>query len=439
MGMEQGGYTTDSGGGDQGSYDYGGGGDFNIGMGAGGDEYGPGVDLAPIDWGFDTTQWPTLSEGSDFGGGYLPGLDPSSGFIDLGDGFLYDVNTGGVLDTGLQLDPSINLPFYQGPSVSDIPLGPAPSLSEIAAMEAMETIAIGSESCAERWSPGCAMPLQSMFDPFAQFYQPVFPDLPPPLPPIVTPTFPLVAPPVPQVRQSPTVSSGPIPIAPGLPPACPTGQYHPYPIGHPQQNVCIPFPPAQTGSRSQQQQPPARGASSGGSATSKPPTQQQACPTGYCKHPTTGQCIPIPQGYARHPQTQVCTPVQQQQCPTGYYPDPATRQCKPIPKCVTPGTVFDQRTGRCVPTNQAQAPACPSGQWFNPKTQKCEPIPTCQPGYVFDPNRGLCVLASELSKGGMLDELGKLPWWLWLALGGLFLLSQGEEKKRVTVQHRKST
>jgi hypothetical protein len=42
----------------------------------------------------------------------------------------------------------------------------------------------------------------------------------------------------------------------GLPGYCPVGTYHPYPIGHPQQDLCVPFPEwgSQGGSNQQQQQ-----------------------------------------------------------------------------------------------------------------------------------------------------------------------------------------
>lgn len=350
MGMEQGGYIED-----QGSYDAGGGADFIYGYGGGGDEYSysPGVDVAPID----------QSGGTDLFGAY------TDYFLESG----FDLTTAMELAAqeasaptfqlegeGLLPLPDVSFPFYELPYIPDAFLTP---------------------------------------------YTPIFPEGPAPLPPVITPLMPLDVQPPPQTPLPTTPTTGAKPIAPGLPPACPTGQYHPFPIGHPDQNKCVPFPPAQTGSKPQQQQKPAAssgGASSGG-AQQKP--QQQACPTGYCKHPTTGQCIPIPQGYTRHPQTQVCTPAQQQQqCPTGYYPDPMTRQCKPIPPCTTPGTVFDQATGRCVPAGQA-----------------ISPLP--MPGEAED----------------LLSSLKEIPWWLWLALGGLILLSRdGDGGKKTTVTYRRA-
>jgi len=405
--MEQGGYTTDAGGGDQGSYDYGGGGDFNLSMGAGGDEYAPGVDLAPIDWGFDTTSWPTLSEGSDFGGGYLPGLDPSSGFVDLGDGFIYDVNTGGVLDTGLWQGGSgfddVWRTEYEGWRAFGADEATAAAMADQAleAARAAEGAINISQSATELDKPPelpdlsvyYSLPYVPNYDPWTTPpYTPTFPDLPAPLPPIVTPTFPLVAPPVPQVTQTPTVpGSGAIPKAPGLPPACPTGQYHPFPIGHPEQNKCIPFPPAQGTSSSQQRAPsPVGGSQSKPPPQQQKPPQQQQCPTGYCKHPQTGQCLLIPQGYFRHPTTQVCSP-----------------------RCTTPGTVYDQARGQCVPVAQAVNPLSGSEA---PGTQ----------------------LPSELT--GLFGDLKNIPWWLWIAgLGALLLLGKDDDGRKTTVVHKRAS
>lgn len=179
---------------------------------------------------------------------------------------------------------------------------------------------------------------------------------------------------------------------PNLPPACLGGQYHPYPIGHPQQNICIPFPPAQV-SKSPAPVPGTTAPSGGGTSTSKPPAQQQKppqqpkCPTGYFPDPATGQCKPIPQG-------------QPQSCATGYY-RASNGQCLPIPKCTTPGTVFDQARGLCVPQGQAISPL-PEGV------------------------------------EGLFDELSNLPWWIWLALGGLILLNRDEDGKRATVTYRRA-
>lgn len=168
----------------------------------------------------------------------------------------------------------------------------------------------------------------------------------------------------------PTFGEGeyfPLPPPPSdvhLPPACPGGQYHPYPIGHPQQDACVPFPQATT---NQPQRSPGQQPSSGQQAP-KPPAQQK--------------------------------PPQQQQCPSGYY-RAANGQCLPIPRCTTPGTMFDQATGRCVPQGQAVSP-----------------------------------LPSEAED--LLSNLKDVPWWVWLALGGAFLLSRGEERT-TTVRYRRAS
>lgn len=338
MGMEQGAYID-------------GGADFTYGYGGGGDEfaYSPGIDIAPID--------------------------------QLGDSNLFGAYTDYYLDAGFDLTTAMELaaqeamaPSFQLEGEGLLPL---PDISN---------------------QPFYGLPYVP--DSFLTPYTPTFPEGPAPLPPTIAPVIPFTVAPPPQIPLPQTPTTGAQPIAPGLPPACPSGQYHPYPIGHPDQNKCVPFPPAQTGSKpSTTQTPKASGASSGSGSGQ----QQQQCPTGYCKHPTTGQCIPIPQGYTRHPQTQVCTAAQQQQkCPTGYYL--AGNQCLPIPKCTTPGTVFDQARGLCVPINQAISPLPESGELDD-----------------------------------LLGSLKEIPWWLWVALLGAFVLSQGgEESKRVTVQHRRA-
>jgi hypothetical protein len=355
--MEQGGYIE---GDEQGTYGYGGGGDFNLSMGGGGDSFA--IDYA-ADYGGAynfTGDYSGVGTGAEYGdSGYQPGGDLYGAYVD------YYTESGFDLTTAMEL------------AAQDAAAGSV----EIATSErGLLPDALGPETY---------YGLPYIPDPFLTPYTPIFPDLPAPLPPIVTPIIPFTVPAPPQVPLPQTPGTGPIPIAPGLPPACPTGQYHPYPIGHPQQNVCIPFPSAQTGSRPQQQQRPS-GSSGGASSTPKPPQQQQQgqCPTGYCKHPT-GQCMPIPQGYFRHPTTQVCSP-----------------------RCTTPGTVFDQSRGQCVPVAQA-----------------VNPLPGSQ------------AHGTELPEGaeGLLDELSKLPWWVWLALGGLLLLSRdGEDGKKTTVTYRRA-
>ncbi len=90
-----------------------------------------------------------------------------------------------------------------------------------------------------------------------------------------------------------------------LPPYCPAGTYHPYPIGHPQQDLCIPFPatagPSQAPTTPTQ---PGR-ATSGGGATggqqpggaqlTVPATPQGTCPAGYVFNPQIGVCVRVTQ------------------------------------------------------------------------------------------------------------------------------------------------
>lgn len=144
---------------------------------------------------------------------------------------------------------------------------------------------------------------------------PMLPDLPPmslpyipspwdvwQTPPIIPPfEFEEPIPPAPPIQKL-----GPCNTPTGLPGPCAGGFYHP--MDNP--CACVPFPPAPPATQtprpptqqpSQAPRPPAQ------QQPRPPQTQQQPCPTGYCKHPTTGQCMPIPQGYVRHPQTQVCT------------------------------------------------------------------------------------------------------------------------------------
>lgn len=356
MRMEQGGYTTDAGGGDQGSYDYGGGGDFVYGYGAGGDSFvidpGFGMDAGePIDYapGFEEIPYAPYEQSWE--------LEP---FVP-------------IAETIATSEPGLipYVPYEQSWEIE-------PFVPDIGLIETIPT----SE-------PGLI--------PYAP-YQQLWPIEGPryfelPLPPVLESYVPLVSPPIPpQVTQPPTVpGSGQIPKAPGLPPACPPGYYHKYPIGDPRQNQCDPFPPAQV---SKSPVPIPAGAQSG----SKPPAQQQprpgqqqqACPTGYCNHPQTGQCLPIPQGYFRHPTTQVCSP-----------------------RCTTPGTVYDQVRGQCVPVAQAVNPLSGSEA---PGTQ----------------------LPSELT--GLFGDLKNIPWWLWIAgLGALLLLGKDDDGRKTTVVHKRSS
>lgn len=365
------------------SEDYGG--DYYDYYGGGGSgDYGGGLSPdTPIDWGFDTTSWPTLDQG---GGTTSDSINwESFGYSDLGDGYIYDPSTGNVLDTGLQQGGTdlvgAFFDYYSSQGYDD------QTALQLAVQDATPSIVQETTSTQA---------------------------LPPDLPDITGPYFPLPyveqnywqSPPyVPNFPEGPAPSPplGPSPASsqPNLPPACPGGQYHPYPIGHPQQNICVPFPAATTNApKPPSQQAPA--------PAPKPPSQQQ----------------------------------QQQACPQGYYRDVATGQCKPIPRCTTPGTVYDQRSGRCVPSGQASAPGCPPGEWFNPQTQRCEIVPACAtPGTVFDVTRGMCVPPDQLTSGeDIFGGLKNIPWWLWAAAGALLLLGQNDEGgRKTTVYHRRAS
>lgn len=329
MGMEQGGYIE---GDEQGTYGYGGGGGFDIGMGAGGDSYGGGS----LDFG-----------DSDFYYGYGAGESQSSGD-------LYGAYLDFYLDQGFDFTTA------------------AEFAAQDAAYGSIETITDEAGNL-----PGVAWPDSLPMTPYLwemQSYTPVFPDLPAPLPPTITPTIPLNVAQPPQVPLPVATSPQPV-IAPGLPPACPTGSYHPFPLGHPDQNKCVPFPPMQQPAPAPKQTAPGPVPAS---TAPKPPTAPKpvACPSGQFRDPASGQCKPIPQG-------------QPQACPSGYYRSSAG-QCLPIPRCTTPGTVFDAAQGLCVPTAQAIAPV---SEWDS----------------IF---------------GGFKN----IPWWVWAGLAGLLLLGRDDDK-----------
>lgn len=217
------------------------------------------------------------------------------------------------------------LPFTQLPDYVLEPLPPIELFPEVIQMETEQGY-VSLPTLAPL--PFVPSPIDLPFGDF--FGLPYLPDpLPPPVaPPTTTPT-----------AELPCVGR----TANGLPPPCPAG-YGRGPFGS-DPCLCYPLPPATT--QTQTPKPPTT------TQTPKPPTpqqtaqQQQTCPTGYCKHPQTGQCLPIPQGWQRHPQTQVCVPI--------------TQQVSPLP------------------------------------------IPT--------------------EVGGALDELKKLPWWVWAGLAGVVLLT----------------
>jgi len=230
-----------------------------------------------------------------------------------------------------------------------------------------------------------------------------------PLPPI--PTSPAQVPTA-DYQQSwpitpPPVQPVPPAIQPNLPPACPAGQYHPYPIGNPQQNVCIPFP-AQSPPSSAGPGGASGGASSGGASSA-----------------------PKPQ-----------TPQPQQQsssCPPGQYRSPSTGACKTVPKCTT-GYVFDPQREKCVAYGQTATPLCPPGYWPNYNTRTCELTPACSFGTVFNPLTGICAPAAQTPQNQASMGLSGIPWWLWLLLGGALLLSDsnGEQRKTTTVRYQRA-
>lgn len=375
--------------------------------GGGGGEYDAGYDAVTYDFGGGDG---FAVDYADFYGGndLAPGtISPGGEAIAWGgDDFNYDYGAGGPIDYApgfepipyapyepIPLEPPTfepfpqssfsedlyfeNLDYYLGQRYDDFT---ADQLAQQAATAGIPPpIEIGSEPMLLAPStpvlPEIAWPYSTPLIPFnyglwqTPPYVPTFPEPPAPPPP-VTPT-----------------------TTPKLPGYCPQGQYHPYPIGHPQQDVCVPFP-APTPTQQQQQRAPSQQPAQAPAQAPRPSQQQrqqqqqqqQPCPTGYKRDPWTQRCVPI-------------TPQRQQQQPTT--------------RCATPGTVFDQATGRCVPVAQARRPLPGSEA---PGTELPEGV------------------------GDLFSELKNLPWWLWLALAGLLLFgSQGEERKRVTVQHRRAS
>lgn len=117
------------------------------------------------------------------------------------------------------------------------------------------------------------------------------------------------------------IFGGDVPTAPSgqpLPGYCPGGTYHPFPIGHPRQDECAPFPTDPNARRQAQQREQQR-------------QQQQSRP-----------------GQQQRPQQQ----QQGQPCPRGQYRNPTTRRCEPIPACPQ-GTVFSPVNQKCVPKTTA--------------------------------------------------------------------------------------
>ena len=333
MGMEQGDYITDGGGG---------GGDYAA------PDYG-GADL-----------------GVDYASYYAPVADQAAP-ADTGQ-YAYDPSTGGVVDTGLQQTDLFGafFDYYSAQGYDDS------TAMQLAAADAAGGAIVSETTSAPAPPPN--LPDVGQFFPLPY----VSPYSPYETPPYI-PTFPGGEPPPPPPGLPPSPATG----QPGLPPYCPAGQYHPYPIGDPRQNICAPFPQATT----QGAKPPA-GAPAPAPAP-KPPTQ--------AKPPTLPPC------------------------PPGYYRAP-NGACLPIPRCTTPGTVYDTNSGQCRPVAQVSAPVA------------------CAAPMVFDSTQGACVMPAQAAPAGdIFSGLKSIPLWVWLAAAGLLLLNQGSGDRTTTVRYRRAT
>lgn len=202
-----------------------------------------------------------------------------------------------------QFTPLPDLPIFPETSwFTEVPLSPLPEIGFLEPLPPIdlfaETIQMETETGGLIEQPVTLPTIQTpvivptlIDNPFLDFFP--LPFVPDPLP--------VPAPPAPE-------KLGPCDTPNGLPGPCAQGFYHP------QENpcACVPFPPAPAPSPTPSPTPTTT-APKPSSPTPSPspapsPTQQtQTCPTGYCKHPTTGQCMQIPVGYVRHPQTQICT------------------------------------------------------------------------------------------------------------------------------------
>ncbi len=117
----------------------------------------------------------------------------------------------------------------------------------------------------------------------------------------------------------PNIQELPPPPAP-LPGVCPTGQYHPYPIGHPQQNACAPLSndPAQ---RQRQQQQEQTRTVTRLPTVSRTGTMTSALPSSPCR--------------------------------VGQWMNPTTRRCEPLPTCA-PDQIFSPSQRKCVAAGARQ-------------------------------------------------------------------------------------
>lgn len=387
MGVEQDGSYFEYGGGPG---DYGGGADFTLDMGGGGGGdfvidpgFGTGDTGGPIDWGFDTTSWPTLDQGG-AGGDAGPVADSinwdSFGYMDLGNGYVYDPSTGGVLDTGLQQPTSGSdllgayFDYYSAQGYDDYTALQMASEQAQAGSILTPTLEKGAPPVLPDLPQYFPLPYVDTWDPYqTPPYVPTFPEGPTPPPP---------APPTP-------AKLGPCNTSNGLPGYCAAGTYHPANdpcscVPFPQATTNAPKPPTgSTGAPPPAQKPPA--------PAPKPPAQ--SCPPGQTRNPSTGQCQ---------------TPVQAPRCPTGY--------------------TYNATYQRCVaPTGQT---ACPTGYVWDARVSRC----IAQPGM---PN--LLPGPGDLTQPGLdstLADLGGLPWWVWAALAGFLLLNTGESRT-TTVRYRR--
>lgn len=121
-------------------------------------------------------------------------------------------------------------------------------------------------------------------------------------------------------------------------------------------------------------------------------------------------CVPFPPAPTQPTQTQQPKP-----------PTPTTAPKPPTPK----------------PPTQQQA--CPATHCKHPQTGQCMLIPV---GYQRHPQTQVCTPTAQQaspSTTNALDELKKVPWWVWAAGAGLLLLSQsGGGDRTTTVRYRRS-
>lgn len=99
------------------------------------------------------------------------------------------------------------------------------------------------------------------------------------------------------------------PAGPSVPGYCQPGQYHPYPVGHPRQNECAPYPANANARRQAQQREQQRQQQQARQQQQQP--QGQPCPRGQYRNQTTRRCEPIPtcpQGMVFSPVSQKCVP-----------------------------------------------------------------------------------------------------------------------------------